>query len=279
MTVFNPESEFLRGRYMGKLLTLADIQALAVETPYGGTRELTSESAVLLISAASLLYDYRLWQGASYTLTDDEMDDIAAMVAQAEYDLLEGGESPVSDYVKIAEAVATSDCSDLEIDNFESGTFHTYELLIQGMKSNFATNWIDSVDMVINDDTTVTNYNSFGRWFVGSGRYTFEHIGDHAGYFVPFLAATSQLYGQSVGHCKATFFDPQGDDYKIVDMFGSVIGFVNGKSLTGQMSGMYENSDGVAKIRIAPTLGSLFKVDPASNYYPSELRMTLYGLK
>lgn len=72
-------------------LNLANIQALAASVDYGGSGFLQPASAALGLSAALFLSNLSLWQGASYSLTDAEIDDIQAMIAQLEEDLTNTG--------------------------------------------------------------------------------------------------------------------------------------------------------------------------------------------
>lgn len=76
---------------MDKLI-LADIQALAASPDYGGQGLITSASAALGLSAAAFLSNLDLWQGAGYELTQGEVDDIEAMIAQLENDLMLAGD-------------------------------------------------------------------------------------------------------------------------------------------------------------------------------------------
>ncbi len=76
---------------MDKLI-LADIQALAASVDYGGQGLITSASTVLGLSAALFLSNLDLWQGVGYSLTDGEIDDIQAMIAQLEADLIQAGD-------------------------------------------------------------------------------------------------------------------------------------------------------------------------------------------
>ena len=73
-------------------LTLADIQALAASVDYGGVGDIAPSSAALGLSAALFLSDLSLWKGAGYSLTDDEIDDIKAMIAGLENDLMLTGD-------------------------------------------------------------------------------------------------------------------------------------------------------------------------------------------
>lgn len=85
---------------MDKLI-LADIQALAASIDYGGSGFLQPASAALGLSAALFLSNLDLWQGASYSLTDAEIDDIQAMIAQLEDDLIETGDMYPIDMCKV----------------------------------------------------------------------------------------------------------------------------------------------------------------------------------
>lgn len=82
-------------------LNLANIQALAASIDYGGRGLLQPSSAALGLSAALFLSNLNLWQGADYEKTDAEIDDIQAMVAQLENDLIEAGEMYPTDRCKL----------------------------------------------------------------------------------------------------------------------------------------------------------------------------------
>lgn len=87
-------------------LTLADIQALAASPDYGGRGFLQPSSAALGLSAALFLSDLTLWQGAGYKLTDGEIDDIQAMIAQLEEDLMVTGDMYPIDKCKVTHSLA-----------------------------------------------------------------------------------------------------------------------------------------------------------------------------
>ncbi len=86
---------------MDKLI-LADIQALAASVDYGGSGFLQPASAALGLSAAFFLSNLNLWQGAGYSLTEAEIDDIQAMIAQLENDLTDTGDMYPLDMVKVS---------------------------------------------------------------------------------------------------------------------------------------------------------------------------------
>ena len=87
-------------------LSLPDIQALIAVGGYGGRGFLSPSSAAFGLSAAVLLDDLNLWSGAGYDLTDDEIDEIAAMIAQFEDELMEAGDVYPTDRCEIKHSVA-----------------------------------------------------------------------------------------------------------------------------------------------------------------------------
>lgn len=101
-------------------LVLTNIQALAASVDYGGRGFLQSSSAALGLSAALFLSNLSLWQGAGYSLTEAEIDDIQAMIAQLENDLMETGDMYPVDKVQVTNSIdqdiATSTLSNLFFD-------------------------------------------------------------------------------------------------------------------------------------------------------------------
>lgn len=111
-------------------LVLADIQALAASSDYGGGGFIQPSSAALGLSAAFFLSDLSMWQGAGYELTDAEIDDIQAMIAQLENDLIQTGGMYQVDKVKairttnqsIASGVTTGVAFNVE--EYDTANFH-----------------------------------------------------------------------------------------------------------------------------------------------------------
>ena len=83
-------------------LNLANIQALGASSDYGGRGFLQPQSAALGLSAAHFLSDLSLWQGAGYTLTDGEIDDIQSIIADLENDLITTGDMYLMDNCRIS---------------------------------------------------------------------------------------------------------------------------------------------------------------------------------
>ncbi len=73
---------------------------------YGGSGFLQPASAALGLSAALFLSNLDLWQGAGYQLTDVEIDDIKAMIAQLEEDLTNTGDMYPMDKVQATNSAA-----------------------------------------------------------------------------------------------------------------------------------------------------------------------------
>lgn len=89
----------------GATLNLPALQALIALGDYGGRGFIQPSSAVLGLSAALFLSDLTIWQGAGDTLTSDEVDDIDAIIAQLECDLMLTGDSYAVDKCKITNSV------------------------------------------------------------------------------------------------------------------------------------------------------------------------------
>ena len=89
----------------GATLNLAAIQALIALGGYGGRGNNSASSAVVGLSAALFLSDLSIWQGASDTLTDAEIDDIQELVATLENDLMVTDEMYPQDRVQATSSI------------------------------------------------------------------------------------------------------------------------------------------------------------------------------
>lgn len=263
---------------MAKCLNLDILQALAASGAYGGFRDLSPETAVTILSAGVWLSNLTNWQGVGDELTPLEIDEIEALVAELEFETMTEEGAPVGSYIKIAEAVAVEDIASLTVDDFDSGVFHSYELVIHGMKSNSVATWVDHVKMTMNGGVAATDYDFYGRLFYNAVNIDYENIGTFAGIPLLWAASTSTVSGQSIGDCRVFFPDPQGDDFKRCNYRADVFGFATQRIIYTEGVGVWENESTLSSIKIEPNEGTLFKIDPDSNFFPSELRMTLYGL-
>lgn len=239
---------------------------------YSNDAVLSNSTALLSLTGLTLMQEPWLWD--DYELEND----IQAAIALA-IDEIVNGTAGHGDMIKIAEAVATADCAYLTLDNFDEGTYHTYELVIQGLKSNYAGFYLDHVKMQLNGGTTITDYVTYG-YIMQKGVYVdYEWLGNYAGIPLVWAAPTSTVDNQSIGDAKVNFSDPQGDDYKRCTFVTSSFTGSASKTLLAQGSAVYGKTNSLTSIKILPDLGTLFKIDPASSLYPSELRLTLYGLQ
>lgn len=112
-------------------LVLANIQALAASVDYGGSGSLEPASAALGLSAALFLSNLDLWQGAGYSLTEAEIDDIQAMIAQLENDLIETGVMYPMDMVRLTTSAnitvptATNTSWDFDVEIYDPEDMHS----------------------------------------------------------------------------------------------------------------------------------------------------------
>ncbi len=233
---------------------------------------LDDSAAFLALLGLTSMQIEMLWQNYDdFDYVETAIDDAIARIMM--------GSSGGGDMIKIADNVAIEDVASLTIDNFDSGTFCTYKLIIQGLKTDYTGNWVDNVKMTINGVTTPDGYNSFGfaSWLSGYGKI--EKIGNYAGMYLLYAAASDQVSGQAIADLELMFFDPQGDDYKRCSYLGQTFGFIAVKQLITRGVCVYESGAVISSIKIEPDLGTTFLVDPATTGNPSELRMTLYGLQ
>lgn len=264
---------------MARLLNLAGIQALAAATPYGGERSLTSESAALLISAASLLYDYNIWQGASYTLTDAEKDDIAAMLAQAVDDLLEEGDTPVSDFVNLAEVVYVADTTVIELTDIEASDYNRIEIYASGLLSDYDGTWVDGLLVNINEDATANNYWSYNRRWYGSAAVSYHHLQSVAGWLIKYGLMADTPSDDFFSNLKMTIYNPNRSELAHME-YSAMSGHVTSDKLQNFIgSGIANVTSDFDAIRLKPENGDKFLIDPASGTEPDEARLTVYGLK
>ncbi len=238
---------------------------------YGGSVVLSDSTALLALIALTTLQPSFMWQGY------DDFDDVETVVDKAIAELM-GGSAEVSDYTKIAEAVATADCADLEIDNFDSGAYHTYKLVIQGLKTDDTGTFVDHLGIEINDDDAAAHYYGYARYEDIDSYVRYEHRATVGYFYCDWFCSTTSGNSAAIGHAEFTIFDPQGDDFKTIEGRSVVNEFSAGLLTNLYMNGVFASEGEIEKIRIFPVLGTEFKIDPASSSYPSELRMTLYGL-
>lgn len=238
---------------------------------YEVSAELSDSSALLaLIALTQMQHDY-VWQNYS------DFDDVETAIDLAIAEIMTGI-GPVSADTKIAEAVAITDCAYLEIDDFETGDYQSFELWLTGLQTDENGAWIDHVDVQINEDTTAANYFSMCVFEDVDTYLRYEHIGNFAGIRLYWTAATKQTADASIGHAKLRLYAPQSDDWKTLEWNGTMNYMTAGNMVKTKGTGVWGSTSPITSIKILPGTGSNFTIDPGESDEPSELRMTLYGL-
>lgn len=260
-------------------LSLVEIQNLANSLAYGGERILSGNTAATLLCVAAWLSDLNVWDGVADDLSVDEIDEIDELVADIVHELISGDEPIVSDYVKIAEAIATSDCASLTIDNFDAGTFNMFKLFISGLKTNYANMYTDGILIQFNDYDENSDYNSFSTYDNIAQAYRYQHLVDSPGMVMEWGIPTEFVSNDDVGNFEATIARPQSSDRKTIVGECVQSGTVSIRIPISRMQGSLVTPMWITSITVLPRLGSLFKINPTYSEYPDELRMTLYGLK
>lgn len=264
---------------MVKPLDLAVIQTLAASGDYGGNFALTAESNVLLLCAVAYLKKLNLWQGASYSLSENEIDTIKAMVAQATNDILvEQGDFDM-DYELIAREIADDDISSLTISDIDASEYQSLKLIVSGMKTDNTSTWADHVLVRINNHLTSADYTSYSFFMYGSTEFDIESVGIIPGIQAAYVAASVMSDNGFTGNMEMTFFAPYDSPTKSVMFDGMVGGGTVNKlgRIVGQGTAKIWNE--ITQIRIAPVLGTTFLIDPLLPADPDALIMSLYGLR
>jgi len=264
---------------MVKSIDLANVLVLAASGAYGGQRVLSANSEAALLCAGILLADLDNWQGASTDLTQSEIDVIEAIVAGIEADAMTEDGEDMGDYIQIAESVAIEDVGELVIDDFDEGTYHTYKLIIQGLKTDYDENYADHLGVEFNDDDTPANYSCWNRFESLTNYIRAEYLGTSDFFQAAWFCSTTYGTAYAIGHAEFTLYDPQGDDYKTLVGESFINNNVADQLIGNALRGTYLDMAEITEIRVFPVLGDLFKIDPANPAFPSELRMMLYGLK
>jgi len=239
---------------------------------------LSATSEAIILCAGVWLSNLNNWKGDDYELTEDEIDIIDYFVAELESDVMTAIGENVSAFEKIAEEIITEDAENVEITGFEDGEFQAYELWISGLQTDYTGNYVDHIDIQINEDERTSVYFSLSIFENSASYVRYEHIANVAGLRLYWAASSSQTSDASVGHVKIRFYAPQSDDYKTIEWSGTANDMTAGKMIKTKGTGNWGNEDAIESIKISPVLGTTFKVDPGEHTRPSELKMTLYGL-
>lgn len=271
--------EFLPGHSVGSRFDLPTIEALSVPSGYGGTKILSDESVVLLLCAASYLSDTRLWTGANYELTDAEIDTIKSMVARATDELLADGDSVVATYDLLGQAVYTSDTGECVISDIDVTGYSSLRVVCSGLLTSGALGDFENVWLQFNEDTVAANYNSFGRSWYGSTSAVINRIGDLGAIGMKFVARSDAPSVGVFGNFDMTIYNPVGNDNKHISFTGMSGGGVVDEASLCFGQGVYLGGGDIVDLRLTPQTSFLFLIDPLDSSKPSELRMSVYGVK
>ena len=262
---------------MVKSLDLAQINDLADSGAYGGGRILSPTSAATILSAGVWLSDLQNWQGAGYDLTEDEIDEIEALVAELEYEVMTEEGSEVADYVKIAESIYTSDVAEPYVDNFDSGDWKLFKIYLQGLRTDSSVSWVDHIEVEWNDDTDDETYYSYGRFNYYGTAQQYENIANYPANLFYYAAPTSLSSSGVQALVEYTVYSPQVEGYKGAEYRAVNPGYVTQRLTHVRGVNSILITDDLEKILLRSNAGTTFVVGGVGE--PDELRMSVYGLK
>jgi len=268
----------LQSQTVVKSLNLANIVALADSGAYGGNRTLSANTAAIALSAGAWLSALENWEGAGYNLTANEIDVISSMVATLEYELSDGANLVQPAIVKIGEVVATSDVSSLLLNTIDSGDFLRYELVIQGLRSDYATAYYDWLILEFNGVSDNSKYASFNVMRDLLGQTTTENPNNYPAIGILGGCAGNDGDLQCRASVRLSIDCPENAEYKTMMWQSSIVSPVSGEMSNTSGSGTFENLGDITSIEIWPLSGTEFEVKPAPTLKPKKLTMSLYGV-
>ena len=236
---------------------------------YSGSAVLSNSTALLALIALDAMQPDYLWQNF------EDFDDVETAIDLAIAEIMVGGSSG-GDMIQIAETVVTTDSSEVYVDDFLSGDYIAFKLIIQGMLSNYASNWPDHVEVEYNDAQSNGAYSSFGRFFYNGTPVNYQNLVDYPANLLYWASAAASQDAGIWGHSEVTIFMPQIVGYKTYNSVSVQAGYVNPHLSNTIGSGGIFIVQALTKILIRPYYGTSFLAGGGNE--PSELRMTLYGL-
>lgn len=260
-------------------LSLPTLQALATQTDYGGDFVITSQTAVVSLSAAVWLQNYDNWQGSGDTLTTSEKDEIDALVAELISENMGGGGAMTQDFVKLGESVYTSDVVTPDVSDLDVTGFRSLKILISGMLTNYSGNWVDSVLLTFNGSIASPLYNSFGYFMYGSTNAKLEVIGTRPGLNLAYASVSQPPNLGYFGNVEITVFNPSGNETKHISFDASLGGASASRIVRVSGTGTWKSMEIIDQISITPYDGTTFMIDTAKPIEPDELRLSVYGVR
>lgn len=263
---------------MVKPLSLPTIQALADDTPYGGTRVLDSLSAATILSAANWLSDFGNWEGAGSELTTDEMDEIDALVGELVNDVLVGGTPEVGNFVKIDEVVYTADVNYPTITDMDTTDYDRLKIIVSGLLSNRASVWLDFVLMQLNEDSVATKYWSYAHYNVNGSSADYQYIGTVSGIKPAMLATADSPSSAIFGNAEITIYNNLSGEQKHIQTTCMLGSRTSNQLARIETVGVFNGAGPVDAITLFADVGTGFLIDTTDAAEPNELRITVYGL-
>ena len=219
-----PVSASRQSLTVAKMLSLDNIKALAVATEYGGDITLSSLSAATLLSAAEWINQFGNWYGAGFELTQSERNEIRHLVAELINEVLTGESTSQMDYEKIAEVVHTSDTTEIEIEDMDTTDYSHLKIIVSGMLSDYGASWADTGILQLNELTTNTPYDSYGRFWYTPGPVEAQHLGNRPGIVLVWAIASDPPNGGMTGNLEITIYNSGTDERKRLMYDGMISG-------------------------------------------------------
>lgn len=258
-------------------LTLVEVQALAASEAYGGARTISGSTAATLLCVAAWLSDHGAWVGEDDELSDSEADVVDELVATIVHELIAEGSGVVQDYVKIDEVIYTADIAEPYIDGIDASDYDEIRLVATGLLSNYAGNWVDSLEIEHNDYADNSKYTSFCNFLYNGSSAQAQWILNHPGNVVYFGCATSQGFAGISSSLEVVLFAPSYTGFRSGIYRGNVASkTTNNVAFVQGTHGIFVG-EACDKILIRPYSGTSFLVGGVGE--PSELKLSLYGIK
>lgn len=237
---------------------------------YAVNAVLSNSTALLALMALTTMRPKYRWCGY------DDFDDIETAIDTAISQIMNGSSPVGGNMIKIAESSINSDTGAIYVDGFDSGDWVAFELIIQGMLSNYASNYPDHVEVEFNNVQSNSAYSSYGRFFYNGSPVNYENILNYPANIMYWGAAAAQASDNIWGHAKLTIYNPLVTGHKTFVYTSTQAGFTANKlHYTSGSCGVFV-AQPITKILIRPYYGTSWLA--GGSLEPDKLTMTLYGL-
>lgn len=262
-----------------KKFDLATIEALAMQTEYGGLKTVSSLTSAMLLCVLSGLADLNLWQGVDYTLSDEEIDTIKAMVAAAVDELLEGEEEAVGSLTKLAEVSSIANVNNLSTTGLDTSGYEILKVFITGIKTSYSFANLDHLVLKLEGAEQSSLYSTMGDVQYWMAQNQYKTSGTVTGFVSYYSATTITSYDGVWGNIEYTIYQAEGAGYKHLKYTSQVGGPLATHNIMGLGTGTCLLPDTITNIQIRPFSGNNFIIDPANDAHPRKLKMAVFGLE